>query len=62
MIHNDIELKATQERIVLFAGWVAQLRVSVPQENFHGMAEGYLAEIEKRHAEVTVLATRRATS
>jgi hypothetical protein len=52
MIHNDVELKATQERIVLFAGWVAQFRVSVPKENFHGMAEGYLAEIEKMHAEV----------
>lgn len=52
MIHNDVELKVTQERIVLFTGWVAQFRVSVPKENFHAMAEGYLAEIEKMHAEV----------
>ena len=62
MIHNNVELKATQERIVMFAGWVAQLRVSVTQKNFHGMAEGYLAEIKKMHAEVTVLVTQHATS
>lgn len=51
MIHNDIELKATQERIARFEGWIAQFRVSVPKENFHAMAEGYLAEIEKMHTE-----------
>jgi hypothetical protein len=52
MIHNDVELKATQQRIALFASWVTQFRVSVPKENFPAMAEGYLAEIEKMHAEV----------
>ncbi len=52
MIHNDVELKVTQERIVLFTGWVAQFRVSVPKENLHARAEGDLAESQKLHAEV----------
>ena len=52
MIRNDDELKTTQDRIVQFESWVAQFRVSVPRENFPAMAEGYLAEIEKMHAEV----------
>ncbi len=52
MIHNDVELKGTQERIAYFEGLVAQFRVSAPRENFSAMAEGYLAEIERMHAEV----------
>jgi len=52
MIQNDVELKCTQERIVWFEGLVAQFRVSVEPETFPAMAEGYLAEIEKMHAEV----------
>lgn len=52
MIQNDVELKSTQERIVWFEGLVAQFRISVERENFPAMAEGYLAEIEKMHAEV----------
>ena len=52
MIQNDLELKCTQERIAWFEGLVAQFRVSVSPENFPAMAEGYLAEIEKMHAEV----------
>ena len=52
MTQNDVELKCTQERIAWFEGLVAQFRVSVPPENFPAMAEGYLAEIEKMHAEV----------
>lgn len=52
MIHNDVELKGTQERIAYFEGLVAQFRVSVSRENFPAMAEGYLAEIEKMHGEV----------
>jgi hypothetical protein len=61
MIHNDVELKATQERIALFEGWIAQFRVNVPKENFHAMAEGYLAEIEKMHAEVMEYLSRHAS-
>ena len=52
MIQNDVELKCTQERIAWFEGLVAQFRVSVEPETFPAMAEGYLAEIEKMHAEV----------
>lgn len=52
MIHSDQELKCTQERITYFEGLVAQFRVSVQSENFAAMAGGYLAEIEKMHAEV----------
>jgi len=61
MIHSDIELKCTQERIAYFEGLVAQFRVSVPRENFPAMAEGYLAEIEKMHAEVMEYLSRHAS-
>jgi hypothetical protein len=53
MIHNDVELKATQERIALFEGWgVAQFRVTSPPAEFKLMASGYLAEIEKMNVDV----------
>lgn len=52
MIKNDLELKCTQERIAWFEGLVAQFRISVKPENFPAMAGGYLAEIEKMHAEI----------
>lgn len=52
MIHSDLELKCTQERITYFEGLVAQFRVSIQPENFAAMAGGYLAEIEKMHAEI----------
>src|SRR5713226_4677266 len=52
MIHNDVELKATQERIALFEGWVVQFRVTIPPAEFKVMAGAYLAEIEKMYAEV----------
>jgi hypothetical protein len=58
MIHNDGELKATQERIVLFAGWAAQFRVTIPPTEFKLMAGAYLAEIEKMHAEVMAYLSR----
>jgi hypothetical protein len=61
MIQNDVELKGTQERIAYFEGLVAQFRVSVPPENFPAMAEGYLAEIEKMHAEVMAYLSRHAS-
>jgi hypothetical protein len=61
MIHNDVELKCTQERIAYFEGLVVQFRVSVPRENFPAMAEGYLAEIEKMHAEVMEYLRRHAS-
>lgn len=61
MIENDVELKSTQERIAWFEGLVAQFRVSVEPENFPSMAEGYLAEIEKMHAEVIEYLKRHAS-
>lgn len=61
MIQNDVELKCTQERIAWFEGLVAQFRVSVEPENFPAMAEGYLAEIEKMHAEVIEYLKRHAS-
>jgi hypothetical protein len=61
MIHNDVELKCTQERIAYFEGLVAQFRTSVPRENFPAMAEGYLTEIEKMHAEVMEYLRRHAS-
>jgi hypothetical protein len=51
MIQNDIELKATQQRIIQFQNWVAQFRITTSQKEFPLMAGAYLAEIEKMHAE-----------
>ena len=61
MIQNDDELKCIQERIAWFEGLVAQFRVSVEPETFPAMAEGYLAEIEKMHAEVIEYLKRHAS-
>jgi len=61
MIRNDQELKVTQDRIAYFYGLVAQFRVNVPPENFPMMASGYLAEIERMHAEVLEYLKRHAS-
>ena len=52
MIQNDKELQGTQERIAFFARLVANMRTVESPENFHLMASGYLAEIEKMNAEM----------
>jgi hypothetical protein len=52
MIHNDKELQGTQERIAYFCQLVAHMRQRESASNFKYMASGYLAEIEKMHAEV----------
>jgi hypothetical protein len=52
MIRNDQELQASQERITYFCQVVAQMRVTEPAENFPSLASGFIAEIEKMHAEV----------
>ena len=53
MIQNDIELKATQDRIAWFESLVAQFRVAdMSPAEFKLMSGSYLAEIEKMHAEV----------
>jgi type IV secretory pathway ATPase VirB11/archaellum biosynthesis ATPase len=52
MIHNDKELQGTQERIAYFYKLVTHMRQRESAANFQYMASGYLAEIEKMHAEV----------
>lgn len=62
LLHNcalrPCRRKGTQERIALFEGWVAQFRVTIPPGEFKLMASGYLAEIEKMHAEVMAYLSR----
>ena len=61
MIHNDQELQCTQERIVFFCRLVAHMRQIESPANFRYMASGYLAEIEKMHAEVMTYLSRHAS-
>ena len=61
MIHNDVELQGTQERIAYFCRLVAHMRTIESLENFKSMASGYLAEIEKMHAEVMEYLSRHAS-
>ena len=61
MIHNDTELQGTQERIVFFSRLVANMRQVEKPENFKYMASGYLAEIEKMHAEVMAYLSRHSS-
>lgn len=61
MIENDRQLKATQERIAYFEGLVAQFRISTPPTEFKLMAGGYLAEIERMHAEIMEYLSRHAS-
>lgn len=61
MIHNDVELQGTQERIAFFCRLVAHMRQVEKPENFKYMASGYLAEIEKMNAEVLEYLSRHAS-
>ena len=61
MIHNDVELQCTQERIAFFSRLVANMRRVEKPESFKYMASGYLAEIEKMHAEVMEYLRRHAS-
>ncbi|MGH9942817.1 MAG: hypothetical protein ACRD9R_10735 [Pyrinomonadaceae bacterium] len=61
MIQNDLELKATQERIAYFEGLVAQFRVTASPREFELMTGAYLAEIEKMHAEIMEYLKRHAS-
>lgn len=61
MIRNDQELEGTQERIAYFVGLVAQFRVTARPTEFKLMAGGYLAELEKMHAEVMDYLSRHAS-
>ena len=61
MIHNDVELQGTQERIAFFTRLVANMRQVEKPENFKYMASGYLAEIDKMHTEVMAYLRRHAS-
>lgn len=53
MINNDIELKATQERIVHFWKMVDAIRLTEKNpSNYNSSAGGFLAEIEKMNNEI----------
>ena len=61
MIHNDQELQGTQERIAFFCRIVIHLPQVASLANFRYMASGYLAEIDKMHAEVMAYLSRHAS-
>lgn len=52
MIHNDAELQAMQERILLFENILAEARKTCSPVNYQAMSERYLAEIERMQAEI----------
>jgi hypothetical protein len=61
VIHNDQELKATQERIASFERLLAQLRISAQPHEFPAVASGYRAEIERMQRETLDYLTRHAS-
>lgn len=61
MIHNDKELKGTQERIAYFQDLLLQLRVKATLEEFPLISSGYRAEIEKMQGEVLEYLTRHSS-
>ena len=60
MIHNDKELKASQQRIASFQNLLLQLRVKATPEEFSLASSGYWSEIEKMQEEVLEYLTRHA--
>ena len=58
MIHNDKELKASQQRIAYFQNLLLQLRVKATPEEFSLISTGYRAEILKMQDEVLEYLTR----
>ncbi len=61
MIQNDVELRATQERIEFFEKTVAQMRVTCMPAEFPHMAGAWLAEVEKMHHEVLQYLSRHSS-
>jgi hypothetical protein len=61
MIHNDQELKATQERMAYFQRLLSQLRVTATPEEFPLVAGGYRAELVRMQEEVLEYLTRHAS-
>ena len=60
MIHNDKELKTSQQRIAYFQNLLLQLRVQATPEEFSLVSSGYRMEIEKMQEEVLNYLTRHA--
>ena len=60
MIHNDKELKTSQQRIAYFQDLLLQLRVQSTPEEFSLVSSGYRMEIEKMQEEVLEYLTRHA--
>ena len=60
MIHNDKELKTSQQRIAYFQDLLLQVRVEATPEEFFLDSSGYRAEIEKMQEEVLEYLTRHA--
>ena len=60
MIHNDKELKVSQQRIEYFQNLLLQLRVKATPEEFSLVSSGYRSEIEKMQEEVLEYLTRHA--
>ena len=53
MIKNDIELEATQERVIRFWKMVEAIRQGEKNvSSYHASAGGFLAEIEKMNREI----------
>jgi hypothetical protein len=52
MITNEVELQATQERIVRFQKWLTDFRHTARPTEFVALTSGYRLEIERMQAEV----------
>jgi hypothetical protein len=52
LISDEQELKTTQQRIVRFQRWLAQMRQTARAGEFEAAAGGYRLEIERMQAEV----------
>lgn len=60
MIHDDKELKTSQQRIAYFQDLLLQLRIKATPEEFSLVSSGYRAEIEKMQVEVLEYLTQYA--
>lgn len=52
MIHNDKELKVTEQRITYFQNLLLQLKAKATLEEFPLISSGYRTEIQKMQDEV----------
>ena len=52
MISDEQELKTTQQRVVRFQRWLAQMRQTARAGELEAAAGGYRLEIERMQAEV----------